>query len=578
MVLSSGYDVSGIANGTDCKSGSEEVTMKAVCKACASPFTIDPQDRAFYENVAPSFAKIAEPRCCPRCRLQRRIAFRNQSTMYVRTSSKSGERMFSVFPDTVHFPVYTPEEWWGDDWDAADYAQELNFDEPFFTQLARLRDRVPHIGKNVINAEGSVYCNNVANAKNSYLCFNSTGIEDCLYLDNAFSSRDCIDCSRTYSSELCYDCVQCTNCYNLIGSRFCAECTDSYFLSNCRGCRNCIGCVNLRRKEYHVFNEPVSRAEFERLVQQLRSGSFELYSEYVKRFEALLLKFPVPHEYSHLAEDVTGNYINESSAVHDSMFVNASEQLRYCFYVGRNLKSCYDVSLWGDSSELLLESAMCGMNCRNLRYCCECWIGSTDLDYCIYCVGAQHCFGCVGMRKKQYCILNKQYTAEQYYETAARLAQHMQRTGEWGEFFPTAMSPIPYNDSLAARYFPLSQSEAAAKGLVWRTAPLVESAGAIPANELPDMFPINGDSIIVKDARGQAFRIVSDEIRRCRALGVPLPRVSYQERMEKRAAILGGIVLYQRQCAKSGKQITTTISPDSPLIVWDREVFEATLG
>ena len=77
---------------------------------------------------------------------------------------------------------------------------------------------------------------------------------------------------------------------------------------------------------------------------------------------------------------------------------------------------------------------------------------------------------------------------------------------------------------------------------------------------------------------GRPFKITSQEIKRYRAFKVPLPRLTYDERMEDRAKILGGIKLFDRTCAKTGKPIRTTIPPESPWIVWDREEWEQEFG
>ncbi len=63
-----------------------------------------------------------------------------------------------------------------------------------------------------------------------------------------------------------------------------------------------------------------------------------------------------------------------------------------------------------------------------------------------------------------------------------------------------------------------------------------------------------------------------------RRLGVPLPRAAYDERMEERAQKIGGVRLYGRTCAKTGKPISTTIPPDSPWILWDKDVYTSEFG
>lgn len=73
----------------------------------------------------------------------------------------------------------------------------------------------------------------------------------------------------------------------------------------------------------------------------------------------------------------------------------------------------------------------------------------------------ENCFGCVGLKdKKEYCILNKQYSKQEYEELFPKIIKHMQSTGEWGEFLDPTLSLHGYNETLAQEYFPLSEQEA----------------------------------------------------------------------------------------------------------------------
>jgi DNA-binding NarL/FixJ family response regulator len=79
------------------------------------------------------------------------------------------------------------------------------------------------------------------------------------------------------------------------------------------------------------------------------------------------------------------------------------------------------------------------------------------------------CFGCVGLQKKQYCILNKQYSKENYFGLKSKIIEHMQKTGEWGEFFPASQSLFAYNESIAHQeYYPL-KDRAEMGDIVWQT-------------------------------------------------------------------------------------------------------------
>ena len=59
------------------------------------------------------------------------------------------------------------------------------------------------------------------------------------------------------------------------------------------------------------------------------------------------------------------------------------------------------------------------------------------------------CFGCIGLKNKSYCILNKQYTKEERYEKVDEIFSQMDADGTLGEFFPATMNPFYFNDTAA---------------------------------------------------------------------------------------------------------------------------------
>ena len=50
---------------------------------------------------------------------------------------------------------------------------------------------------------------------------------------------------------------------------------------------------------------------------------------------------------------------------------------------------------------------------------------------------------------KSYCILNKQYTKEEWEILAEKIFASMEQDGTLGEFFPASMNPFYFNDTLA---------------------------------------------------------------------------------------------------------------------------------
>ncbi len=504
------------------------------------------------------------------------MAFRNQTALFQRIAFPGGETIFSMYPQSARFPVMKNEDWFSDHWNALDYGQDYSFQKTFMEQLYVLHKTVPrYVAINNIRTENCEYCNNASDDKNCYLTFSMSYAEDCLYSESVWGSRDCIEDTLTIQSELCYDCTNCTRCFRLQSSFNSENCSDSFFLANCRNCRNSFGCVNLRNKEYCIWNAQKSKEEYESFLQNFKGTSFREREKYRKEFEEMMLKHPRPHAIMHQTEESTGNCIVESRNVQSSSFIQYGENLKHCFNLYDKTNDCRDFSFFGRSAELIYESCTCGNNISRLCFCYTCRNQSSDLFYCISCDACKNCFGCVGLWRKEYCILNKQYTKQQYEALVPRIIEHMSEAKEWGEFFPPTFNPTPYNRSVAYRYFPITESEAVREGYTWYEEDTKDFPNAINADRLLDGLPETNDPLTVKSSlSGRPFRITAQEIERYRAFKVPLPRTSYEERMNERIQQLGGTQLYERTCAKTGKPILTTYSPDSPYIIWDRDEYE----
>jgi hypothetical protein len=86
------------------------------CQSCKQPFIIEPEDFNFYVKI-----DVPPPTFCPDCRLQRRMAFRNERTLYKRKCDAPGhdEEMLSLFssdnPPAGLRPVVLVGRWVGSD-------------------------------------------------------------------------------------------------------------------------------------------------------------------------------------------------------------------------------------------------------------------------------------------------------------------------------------------------------------------------------------------------------------------------------------------------------------------------------
>src|SRR3989338_1002909 len=424
------------------------------CPQCTGSFDITPGEDALRIKIGQTFeaGSVPSPTHCPDCRMQRLMARRNERILYTRTCSKTGIPIISVYPENVHFPVYDCAVWWGDSWEALDYGQAFDFTRPFFQQFAELQSKVPRSALNATNSLNCDYSNFSFDSKDCYLSPCSYRSEGLLYCYWSLESKDSVDCSYLFQCEQCFECTDCNNCNNCIRCVLSKNCFDSAYLYDCRGCSNCFGCVGLRQKSYVFFNEPLSKEEYERRVKAFDFNNPQHVGWAEQQWERLKQNHPRPNSIQDKTEECTGDYIFESKNCKDSYQLYRSQD---CLYVQdsevKDALSCYHAG-W---SQFVYESYS-PVNQTGTAFSSQCWQGS-DNFYSDNCHGSSHTFGCIGLRQKQYCILNRQYSKEEYKALLPKIIELMKKNSEWGEFFPILLSPFAYNETMAHQFYPLSR-------------------------------------------------------------------------------------------------------------------------
>jgi hypothetical protein len=505
-----------------------------------------------------------------------------ERTLYFRKCDLTGKDIMSIIaPGSVH-KAYHPEAWYSDKWNAQDYGRPFDLSRPFFDQFRELLDNVPLLALNVAAVQNCEYVNQTAFSKNCYFTIEADENQDAMYSFRIFYSRSCIDCLEVVRCELCYECIDCDRCFNVRWSQLCVQCTDSAFLFDCRGCKHCFGCTGLRQQTYCLFNKQLTREQYEQAMASFDFCNAQHVAAARAGLEEIALLHPRKFFIGEQNENVSGNYIYESKDCSASFGLRGCRDCRYCNLV-RTAKDCMDYFVWGEKAERIYESECCGVNIQSLAFCCDCWDGSHDLLYCYQCVlSTSNCFGCIGIQHGSYCILNKQYTKQEYEDLVPKIIEKMKRDGEWGEFFPMKISPYAYNETSASDYFPLSKEEVEKQGLHWQQhLPFTtgkETIGwdRIPADiqQVPDTIT---NEVLVCEATGKNFRITSKELQFYRDWKVPLPHFHQDERHRRRLAQRNPRKLWDRQCAQCSKDIATSYSPDRPEKVFCEECYVKTV-
>jgi hypothetical protein len=248
-----------------------------------------------------------------------------------------------------------------------------------------------------------------------------------------------------------------------------------------------------------------------------------------------------------------------------------------------NLEECYEIIAGGADN-------------HGSKFGVTLYQGCFDLGYCYNCVSLNNSFGCANLKQTNYCILNKQYTKEEYEELVPKIIQHMNdmpyvdkkgRVYKYGEFFPSELSPFCYNETIALEYFPLTKEEALKQGYQWKDKEERNYQIDIKNEDIPNDIKEVDKSIINKviecEHQGkcneqctEAFKIIPDELAFYQRMNLPLPHLCPNCRHYQRLKQRNPLKLWHRHCMKPNcpNEFETSYSPDRPEIVYCERCYQ----
>lgn len=467
-------------------------------------------------------------------------------------------------------------------WNALDYGQDFDPQKPFFVQFFDLCKNVPKPHADAVNMINSDYSGNAADMKNCYLVFNSAYDEDCAYGNGFTSCKNCYDGSYVNKSERCYGSFWIDNCYEAHFSSHCENCVSLWLSKDCRGCSYCFGCTNLRNKKYCIFNKQYSQEEYNTKLKEFGLSSWKNFIDLQNQTKEFWLKFPNKFIQGVQNFNVSGAYISNSKNAKNSYIIRGAENIAHVQY-GQYppLNDAMDVTVTGET-ELVYESLTSGWGGSRIKFCVESWNGGHDLEYCLFCSSSgSDLFGCVGVLKQKYCILNKQYTKEEYEALVPKIKKHMDdmpytdkggRVYKYGEFFPPEASPFAYTHTISPEHFPLTKEEAVAWGFRWEDPNPTEYQTTKDAKDISDNIEDVSQEmlkeIIKCEKCSRAYRIIEPELQFLKQMKLPAPRWCVDCRHYDRISQRNPAIFYDRKCGKCGVAIKTSYAPDRPEIVY----------
>lgn len=292
----------------------------------------------------------------------------------------------------------------------------------FIKEFQRLCLTTPQISHWTRQAENCDYGDIIVVSRNCYLCFWSSNLENCFYCYESRKNRFCGDCVFCEDCELCYQCIDCVKCYNSDYAQDCKQCTDCAYCHYCIGCNDCFGCAGLRRKSFHIFNQPYSETEYKEKIAEIKTWPKDKIQREMEK-----VQLTTPRVFMHQTdnENCFGDYLLHSKNCFWCFDSYLCEDSMYIFNANleRGTKDCLDCGPIANTFERCYDIAFCGymFDCIHCYWCDY----LHDCQWCINTWDSNHCFGCVYIKNKEYLFLNNPISKAEYEKTTSGINREL---------------------------------------------------------------------------------------------------------------------------------------------------------
>lgn len=287
--------------------------------------------------------------------------------------------------------------------------------ESFLRELKRLIELQPKPPTRVLNSENCENNDYVFYSKNLSYCFDCAKCSESIYLYDSYMSTNCYDCDYAVESQHCFESVDPFRCFNSDYLDYCANLRDASYCYNCTNCNNVFGCVNLKNKSFCIFNRQLTENEYKEMIKKFKSVPAE---KILIMLEELKKQFPLTQTHEeHNENSPYGNYIHYCKNCYLCFDAANNEYSGYLYDSFYN-KACYDLT-YSTNSELCYQAIDSDKiySCNFSVYSTNCQDGS----FLFNCFDVKKSLGCVGLSHKQYCVLNRQLTKEEYEKISSQI-------------------------------------------------------------------------------------------------------------------------------------------------------------
>jgi hypothetical protein len=521
------------------------VDIKRTCRITGAHFLVTQAEQDILRRIGefnPAIGKsLPLPSVHPFENIRQIYSFSAHMYLHRSKSALSGVPQLSMFDTERGYRICTIDEFWSDSVDNIEFGVPFDFNRSLAEQWGSLLHRVYLPPLNITNVEGSDYVTSARNVKNCYLCFAINDSQDCLYCMHHNNGNDNLYCIGAKYCQYCFGCLDVERCYSCQHLQDCQDCSSCFGCSDCADCHDCIGCAGLRHARNCLFNSGVSKEKVDAFRAENDFAEQKARRELLARCEEFIAAQNHQTQYNINAEECSGIYIVNSRNLLQCYHASGSEDCGYLL-VGNDSRDCWRG--YGVRSELCYQAGP--IHTTGLVYASRVWGGENNVySHLLY--NCSNCFGCIGLVRKSYCVLNRQYKREEYFEIVPRIIAQMSANGEWGEFLSPKYAPLYYEESLGPDLIEsVSDAELSRRGYCTRPAVQQGAVGEIDSSSLPehidqvDVGELAGRSV-AGAASGQAFRYQRKELEFYKKHRIALPlqhwRINLQEMLHKRTLL-----------------------------------------
>ncbi len=467
--------------------------------------------------------------------------------------------------------VLPDKEWF--DRDFISEGREVDLDKPFFDQLYSLSQVIPRAaGYNFVEPKNSVAFISFGDVDSYFVL--ACRSKRCYYCGNSYDSEDCAETSMVTKTQDCYHLVRCDRMHNCRFASESYDCINCDFIFDCRNCEFCFGATNKRNKKYLWFNEQLSKEEWERRFAEVDLTSWKNRQEYESKYYDLIANAIWSENYNINADNCVGEYLNNVSNILHGYYSNApgSHDCEECTYFeGGQSHNCYMIGAPISASDCYYSV---GVEGSNLKFAMSINSKMMDSEYCESCYECSDCFGCVGLRHKKFCILNKQYSEEEYWQKLDEIKCFMMDRREYGDMPPANFSTQVYTGSGAAILFGSDIEEGKKLGAVeldpraeGAEGPEIEAGTTASMDEIPDRVEdINAlvGKPFLDPNLNRRYTYIKPELELYRKLKVAPPRMHPVARGYSLYDQINMPMFSETNCAQCDQKITVALNRAFP--------------